>query len=54
MEISMNGDFVSIRGLSLPRRTVLQGMASLFSCAVTPSAFADPPTLLARADEVIE
>ena len=36
----MNGDFVSIRGLSLPRRMVLQGMASLLSCAVTPSAFA--------------
>jgi catechol 1,2-dioxygenase len=40
MEVSMNGDFVSILGLSLPRRMVLQGMASLFSCAVTPSAFA--------------
>ena len=36
----MNGDFVSIRGLSLSRRMVLQGMASLLSCAVTPNAFA--------------
>ena len=36
----MNGDFVSIRGLSLPRRMVLQGVASLLGCAVTPSAFA--------------
>ena len=36
----MNGDFVSIQGLSLPRRMVLQGMASLLGCAVTPSAFA--------------
>jgi catechol 1,2-dioxygenase len=40
MEISMNGDFVSIGGLSFPRRMVLQGMASLLSCAVTPNAFA--------------
>jgi integrase len=40
MEFSMNGDFISIRGLSLPRRMVLQGMASLLGCAVTPSAFA--------------
>ena len=36
----MNGDFISIRGLSLPRRMVLQGMASLLGCAVTPSAYA--------------
>ena len=36
----MNGDFVSIGGLSLPRRMVLQSIASLFSYAVTPSAFA--------------
>ena len=36
----MNGDFISIRGLSLTRRMVLQGMASLLGCAVTPSAFA--------------
>ncbi len=36
----MNGDFISIWGLSLPRRMVLQGMASLLGCAVTPSAFA--------------
>jgi catechol 1,2-dioxygenase len=34
----MNGDFVSIRGLALPRRMVLQGMAALLGCAATPSA----------------
>ena len=36
----MKRDFVSIQGLTLPRRMALQGMASLLSCAVTPSAFA--------------
>ena len=40
MGVSMNRDFVSIRALSLPRRMVLQGMASLLGCAVTPSALA--------------
>src|SRR5262245_66079758 len=36
----MNNDFVSVRGLSVPRRVVLQGLASVLGCAVTPSAFA--------------
>jgi catechol 1,2-dioxygenase len=36
----MNPDFVSFRGLSLPRRMVLQGLASLLGCAVTPGAVA--------------
>jgi catechol 1,2-dioxygenase len=40
MGVSMNRDFVSIRALSLPRRMVLQGMASLIGCATTSSAFA--------------
>jgi hypothetical protein len=43
--VSMNRDFVSIRALSLPRRMVLQGMASLIGCATTSSAFAAPPNL---------
>jgi catechol 1,2-dioxygenase len=37
---SMNRDFVSIRGLSLPRRMVLQGIASLVGGALAPGAFA--------------
>jgi catechol 1,2-dioxygenase len=36
----MNNHFVSVRGLSVPRRVVLQGLASVLGCAVTPSAFA--------------
>ena len=36
----MNNDFVSVRGLPVPRRVVLQGLASVLGCAVTPSAFA--------------
>ena len=36
----MNNDVISIHGLSLPRRMVLQGVASLLGCAVTPSAVA--------------
>ena len=36
----MNNDFVSIRGKSLPRRMVLQGIASLLGGAFAPSAFA--------------
>jgi catechol 1,2-dioxygenase len=36
----MNNDFVSIRGISLPRRMVLQGIASLLGGAFSPSAFA--------------
>jgi catechol 1,2-dioxygenase len=36
----MNNDFVSVRGLSVPRRVVLQGLASVLGCAVTPNAFA--------------
>ncbi len=36
----MNNDFVSVRGLSVPRRVVLQGLASVLGGAVTPSAFA--------------
>jgi catechol 1,2-dioxygenase len=36
----MSNDFVSVRGLSVPRRVVLQGLASVLGCAVTPSAFA--------------
>jgi catechol 1,2-dioxygenase len=38
----MNHDFVSIRGTSLPRRMVLQGMASLLGGAFAPDAFAAP------------
>ena len=34
----MNNDFVNIRGVSLPRRMVLQGVASLLGCALTPNA----------------
>jgi len=30
----MNNDFVSIRGLTLPRRMILQGTASLLGCAL--------------------
>jgi hypothetical protein len=30
----MNNDFVSIRGLTLPRRMILQGAASLLGCAL--------------------
>jgi catechol 1,2-dioxygenase len=36
----MNNDFVSVRGLSVPRRVVLQGLASVLGGAFTPSAFA--------------
>ena len=36
----MNHDFVSIRSKSLPRRMVLQGIATLLGGAFTPSAFA--------------
>jgi catechol 1,2-dioxygenase len=36
----MNNDFVSVHGLSVPRRVVLQGLASVLGCAVAPSAFA--------------
>src|SRR5262245_4357445 len=36
----MNRDLVSISGLSLPRRMVLQGVASLLGGAFTPRAFA--------------
>jgi catechol 1,2-dioxygenase len=36
----MNNDFISINGLSLPRRMVLQGIASLLGCAATSSAVA--------------
>ena len=36
----MNHDFVSIRGKRLPRRMVLQGIASLLGGAIAPSAFA--------------
>ena len=39
-EASMNNDFVSIRGIALPRRMVLQGLASLLGGAFTPDAFA--------------
>ena len=34
----MNNDFVEIRGQSLPRRMVLQGVASLLGCAFAPDA----------------
>src|SRR6516165_533498 len=34
----MNNDFVEIRGRSLPRRMVLQGVASLLGCAFAPDA----------------
>jgi catechol 1,2-dioxygenase len=34
----MNNDFVKIRGLPLPRRMVLQGVASLLGCAFAPDA----------------
>ena len=34
----MNDDFVSIQGLALPRRMVVQGVASLLGCALAPSA----------------
>ena len=30
----MNNDFVSIRGLTLPGRMILQGTASLLGCAL--------------------
>jgi len=36
----MNSDFVSIGGKFLPRRMVLQGIASLFGGALAPGAFA--------------
>src|SRR5215468_3269595 len=36
----MNNEFLSIHGLSVPRRMVLQGLASLLGGAFTPSAFA--------------
>jgi len=34
----MNNDFIEIRGLCLPRRMVLQGLASLLGCTVAPNA----------------
>jgi len=34
----MNNDFVEIHGRCLPRRMVLQGLASLLGCAVAPNA----------------
>jgi catechol 1,2-dioxygenase len=34
----MNNDFIEIRGRSLPRRMVLQGVASLLGCAFAPDA----------------
>jgi catechol 1,2-dioxygenase len=34
----MNNDFIEIRGLPLPRRMVLQGVASLLGCAFAPDA----------------
>ena len=34
----MNNDFVEIRGQSLPRRMVLQGVASLLGCAFASDA----------------
>jgi catechol 1,2-dioxygenase len=34
----MNNDFVSIRGKWLPRRIVLQGVASVFGGALAPTA----------------
>jgi catechol 1,2-dioxygenase len=36
----MNNEFSSIHGVSMPRRLVLQGLASLLGGAFTPSAFA--------------
>ena len=36
----MNPDFVSVHGLTLPRRMVLQGLASLFGCAAVPGTVA--------------
>jgi catechol 1,2-dioxygenase len=36
----MNKDFVPIRGMTLPRRMVLQGIAALLGGAFTPGAFA--------------
>lgn len=36
----MHRDFISDRGLTLPRRMVLQGIASLLGCAAVPSAVA--------------
>jgi len=36
----MNTDFILIHGMSLPRRMVLQGIASLFGCAATSNAIA--------------
>ena len=36
----MNHDFTSIRGISLPRRMVLQGVAALLGVAFTPGAIA--------------
>jgi catechol 1,2-dioxygenase len=34
----VNNDFVELRGVSLPRRIVLQGVASLLGCAFAPDA----------------
>jgi hypothetical protein len=34
----MSNDFVEFRGVSLPRRMVLQGLASLLGCAFAPNA----------------
>jgi catechol 1,2-dioxygenase len=36
----MSNAFLSIRGMSLPRRMILQGIASVFAGTVTPAAFA--------------
>src|SRR5690348_15891619 len=36
----MNTDFMSMRGFSMPRRMVLQGIASLLGGAFAPDAFA--------------
>jgi hypothetical protein len=34
----MNNDFVEVCGVSLPRRMVLQGVASFLGCAFAPDA----------------
>jgi hypothetical protein len=38
LEAPVNNDFVEVRGVSLPRRMVLQGVASLLGCAFAPDA----------------
>jgi catechol 1,2-dioxygenase len=45
----MNDEFVSIHGLVLPRRMVLQGLASLLGAALAPAALA--PRALAAGDK---